>query len=198
MTAAYALFKRYLPTTVSPHYTRDVLRILGRRHAPPVPDPRLAIAVEEAIRAIDGQQENLNDLRSRVGILLSAATIATSFLGGIALDSRSLQVPGFIAVALFVLHIGTGLYILLPRAWKFQTSAQYMVEDWIDTRGYDGDRMRRRLVFWADRHTSTNAERMNRLWKWYAVAIGLLAAEIVAWIMELGGFQGWIVALLSG
>ncbi len=162
------------------------------------PDPRLAFAVAEAVRGIDGQQENLDNLRSRVGILLSAATIATSFLGGIALEpGRSLTIPGFVAIALFIAHVACGLVVLWPRVWKLHTSPQYMIQKWIDELGYDDDQMRRRFVYWANKHTGENAERLNWLWGWYAAAIVLLGAEIVAWTMELGGFQGWLVGLLS-
>jgi len=160
-------------------------------------DPRLALVVSETIRAVDGQQGNLDNLRARVGIVLSAATIATSFLGGIALEGdRSLTIPGYAAVVLFIVHIGSGLHILWPRDWTFQTSAQYMVANWIEQRGYGEDEMRRRLVYWSEHHLDTNARLLNRLWNWYAVAIVLLGAEIVAWIMDLGGFQGWILGLL--
>lgn len=170
-----------------------MFNFLSSRKAAHPPDPRLAIAAAEAIRAIDGQQENLDNLRARVGILLSAATIATSFLGGIALDSgRSLTVPGYVAVVLFIAHLACGMFLLWPRGWRFQTSAQYMVDDWIDSRNYDEDKFRRRLIYWADRHVGTNGKRLNRLWGWYAAAIVLLGAEIVAWILDIGGFQGWL------
>lgn len=150
----------------------------------------------EAIRAIDGQQDNLDNLRSRVGILLSAATIATSFLGGIALEGRSLQAFGYVAVGLFIVHIALGLSILWPRGWKFQTRSQFMVKQWIDTDALDEDRMRRRLVYWADLNYTANAIRLDRMWRGYALAIGALGLEIVAWIMELGGFQGWLCDVL--
>lgn len=167
-----------------------------RGERPPSPDSRLTIAVGEAIRAIDGQQENLDNLRSRVGILLSAATIATSFLGGIALDGRSLLLFGYLAIGLFIVHIALGLSILWPRGWRFQTSPQLIVERWIDTQNVNEDRIRRRLVYWADRNYTANAARLDRLWRGYAIAIAALGLEIVAWIMELGGFQGWLCDVL--
>lgn len=172
-----------------------MFRFLFGRNAEP--DPRLAIVLSEAIRAIDGQQGNLDNLRSRVGILLSAATIATSFLGGIALEGRSLQAFGYGAIGLFILHIVLGLAILWPRGWQFQTSAQFMITDWLDGHAATEDQIRRSIVYWADQHHSRNAARLDRLWRGYAVAIGALGVEIVAWIMELGGFQAWLCGVLS-
>jgi hypothetical protein len=47
------------------------------------------VVYREAIRALDLQRNAFDTLRARVGFLLSAATIATSFLGGLALRDRS-------------------------------------------------------------------------------------------------------------
>lgn len=69
----------------------------------------MAVVLAEAVRGMEGQQENLDNLRSRVGILLSAATIATSFLGGIALDDDQIGWPGLVAVGLFVIHLTFGV-----------------------------------------------------------------------------------------
>jgi hypothetical protein len=159
-------------------------------------DPRLAIAMDEAVRAIDGQREAVDSLRARVGILLSAATLATSFLGGIALEGRSLLFFGYVAIALFILHIAIGLGLLWPTGFGFQTSAQLMVKQWIDADDVSEGRMRRRFIYWADTHSKENAKRLDGLWEWYRTAIGVLGLEITAWIMEVGGFEGWLRGLL--
>jgi hypothetical protein len=45
------------------------------------------LAYDEAVRALTRQQSALDEFRTRAGILLSGAAIATSFLGGQALDT---------------------------------------------------------------------------------------------------------------
>jgi len=49
------------------------------------------LAYDEAVRALSQQQSVLDNFRTRAGILLSGAAIATSFLGGQALRSDALN-----------------------------------------------------------------------------------------------------------
>lgn len=44
------------------------------------------IAYDEAVRALSQQQSTIDSLRTRAGLLLSAAAITTSFLGAQALN----------------------------------------------------------------------------------------------------------------
>jgi hypothetical protein len=156
----------------------------------------LPLVVAEAVRAIDGQQANLDNLRARVGTLLSAAAIGTSFLGGIALDDNRLEWPGYLAVMLFVAHVALALVILWPRAWTFQTRPSVMVKGWIDRDEMGIDRFQRALAGWLENHADANAAQLNRLWRFYAWAITALLVEIVLWLMELGGFTGWLCEVL--
>ena len=160
--------------------------------SPKPPDPRLEIVLAEAVRGIEGQQVNVDNLRSRVGILLSAATIATSFLGGTALDDGRVGWPGLAAIGLFVLHVLVGLWILWPREWTFQTSTKVMVNSWIEKDRVDEDTMRWRLARRLELYFDANAEVLERLWRLYAVAIALLGLGMALWIAELGGFEGWL------
>jgi hypothetical protein len=48
----------------------------------PPPDEGYLLAFEEGARGLARQEAQLDAMRSRAGILLSAAAIATSFLGG--------------------------------------------------------------------------------------------------------------------
>jgi len=75
------------------------------------------VAYDEAVRALSEQQSVVDSLRTRAGLLFSAAAITTSFLGAQALDGgdSSLVVwpamTGFVGVAL------ASLAILWPRQW---------------------------------------------------------------------------------
>jgi hypothetical protein len=143
----------------------------------------------EATRAIEGQAVNLDNLRSRVGILLSAATIATSFLGGTALSDGKVDVLGQAAIALFVIHVFVGLWILVPRHWTFQMNGSTMMESWIATDDVSEDRLRQRLIHWLSEHYERNERLLEPLWRLYAWAIGLLGLEIAAWLAELAGLK---------
>jgi hypothetical protein len=50
--------------------------------------PVYELAYQEARRALDGQESALAAFRTRAGVVLSAAAIVTSFLGGQALDAH--------------------------------------------------------------------------------------------------------------
>jgi hypothetical protein len=52
-------------------------------------DPLYKVAYDEAVRALSEQQAAIDDFRSRVGILFSAAAITTSFLGTQVLHENS-------------------------------------------------------------------------------------------------------------
>lgn len=167
-----------------------------RKATTTAPDPRLAIVLAEAIRAIDGQRENLDNLHSRVGILLSAATIATSFLGGFALDRPSVGWPGIVAVGLFVLHVVLCLWILRPRQWKFQTSARVLIDSWIAKDEVDANQLQRALARRLDAYHDSNELKLVGLWNLYGWAILVLGAEVAMWLGELGGLEQWLCALL--
>ena len=59
---------------------------------PPVADLRYEMAYHEALRSISQQQQALNELRARTGILVAVATVSTSFLGAEAFTGERL--PG--------------------------------------------------------------------------------------------------------
>lgn len=161
-------------------------------------DPRLAIVLSEAIRAIEGQRDSLDKLHSRIGILLSAATVATSFLGGIALARPSVGWPGVAAVGLFVLHVVLALLILRPRGWTFQTRASVLIDGWIGRDNVGVDQLQRALARRLDLYYGENERPLKSLWNLYGWAIFMLAAEVAMWLGELGGLQAWVCRVLCG
>jgi hypothetical protein len=70
---------------------------------PPVADAALyGLVFEEAVRALDDQRSVLDNMRTRSGIVLSAAAVTTSFFGGLALRDGSPGWLGWAAVVAFV------------------------------------------------------------------------------------------------
>jgi hypothetical protein len=74
-----------------------------------------AIALVEARRALDEQERMVAQLSSRAGLLISAAVVVTSLLGGPVLASHALDVAAWIAIAAFAGVAATALTILSPR-----------------------------------------------------------------------------------
>jgi hypothetical protein len=70
-----------------------------------------ALALNEAGRALDGQERSVNELRSRAGVLIAAAAITTSCFGARAV-THDLSVAAWFAVVAFAL---TDVPASLPR-----------------------------------------------------------------------------------
>src|ERR1700744_1604332 len=96
------------------------LAVRGPKLSAVTDDLRRALAFEESTRALQTQSENLNDLRSRTGILLTGLALSASFLGARALDDSGFDTLNWIALLLFG-SAGFGcLLILLPWGnWRF-------------------------------------------------------------------------------
>jgi hypothetical protein len=77
------------------------------------------VAYDEAVRALSEQREAIESVRSRAGMLLSAAAVATSFLGAQALQGGGSDPWAWLALLCFVSVVAASLVILWPRGWEF-------------------------------------------------------------------------------
>lgn len=150
-------------------------------------DPRYALVWSEALRALSQQQSLLESIRSRTATLISAAAISTSFLGGVAFDDGDVGKAGVVAVALFGLASGLYVWILLPRpGWKWANTPQQLVDDYVEAENPCSiDDMHRDLALHLGENHGENKKKLNRLMAQYSLASVFLAAEIVAWLVEL-------------
>jgi hypothetical protein len=73
------------------------------------------LAYQEAVRGLDKQEGLLEALRTRTGVLLAASFLAASLLGQQAFRGAGPQSLAIAAVVAFVISIGAGVYILLPK-----------------------------------------------------------------------------------
>src|SRR5215207_6678216 len=74
-----------------------------------------AIALEEARRALEEQERAVAQLSTRAGLLISAAAVVTSLLGGPVLARGALDLAAWIATAAFMGLAAAALSILRPR-----------------------------------------------------------------------------------
>jgi hypothetical protein len=121
--------------------------------------------------------------------VLSAAAIATSFLGGQALRSGDLHAWSWVAIVFFVcLGVGT-LAILWPRGWKWEADPRDIIATYIEVQDPEEPipltGIRRDLALhWADA-MDENRRRFKLLMWVFRVASALLLAEIGAWVADL-------------
>ena len=99
-----------------------------------MPDSVAEAAYDLALRAIEQQERRLNELRSRTGTLIAAASVAASFLGGQAAKAEKLDAPGGLAVVGYLVCVASALYVLLPHrlVLEFRGSAMLRAAHAVD------------------------------------------------------------------
>jgi hypothetical protein len=149
---------------------------------------------DEALRALSMQKASFDGLRARVGFLLSAATIATSFLGGLALKDASSDAGSWIAIALFALFGSASLRILWPTAEGadgFTATPSLVIAEYLEDAAHNDKKqplwvIYRDLALYAEEaHDLNRSRHLDPLSNFFRAAIVLLTAEIVVWIIDL-------------
>jgi hypothetical protein len=77
------------------------------------------LAYEAAQRALDNQERLIEQLRSRTGLLLAAASVAASFLGREAFAGDPKDGLAIVALAAFLVAVAASVYVLLPKTGTF-------------------------------------------------------------------------------
>ncbi|MEK6327281.1 MAG: hypothetical protein AABM66_07125 [Actinomycetota bacterium] len=158
-------------------------------------------AFEEGVRALSQQEGVINSYRTRAGVLLSAAAVATSFFGGQALDGSGLGTFSWIAIALFaslgvallgIMRPGRIRNVLSPGGgWEghaaFVARPSVLIEGYIEA----NPKVPLALIY---RNVSLHAEErweeierrfVRPLDLRFRLASTLLIAEVAAWVIEL-------------
>jgi len=146
------------------------------------------VILEEARRAIKTQVASLEEIRSRTGLLLAAATLTGSFLGSLASDHpRDFGPVGIAAVVFFAVAVFCCLAVLSVRfsAWTTTTSPKVLAEDWIDTERPD-ESLKRFLAEKLEKHYESNKVRIDRLFLWFQGAAFAVGLEVILGIVQLG------------
>ena len=145
------------------------------------------LAYEETVRGLSQQQSALDNFRTRAGILLSAAAIATSFLGGQALSDHGFAIWSWLAVPLLASVGASALFILWPRKdWEFVAGPRRLIATYVETdEPFPLAQIRRDLALHMENNYDENTERLQRLivaLRWGSV---LLAGEVIAWVVAI-------------
>jgi hypothetical protein len=150
-------------------------------------DPRHGLVYSEAVRTLEQQQAVVESLRSRAGTLLSAASIATSFLAGIALSGRRLDGWGWAATGSFVGLVGLCLAILWPtRRWIFRFNSKKLIRDYVEADPPATlSEMQRDLAIHMENWADVNSWKLRWLFSYFQAASLFLGAEVVFWIVGL-------------
>jgi len=157
-------------------------------HRPPVDERLYELVYDEAVRALDDQRSVMDNMRTRSGIVLSAAAVTTSFFGSLALRDGSAGALAWTAVVAFVLCGVAGLSILIPSGrWQFRPSPERVIAEVEETRPPLGA-VQRDLALYMERSWLANERRIQLAMLWpLRIAALALVGEVVAWVLDLAG-----------
>jgi hypothetical protein len=147
------------------------------------------IVYERSVAELDAQRGELDELRGRAGVVLGAAAIASSFLGGFTLGSdASLGAAEWVAIGSF---LGLGILtlgILWPFEWQFGWEPYVLVGDYLDAEPprVPADVLRDIAIYAGD-SLAQNKRKLTVLWWLYRAAIVVLVALIASWLIGMGG-----------
>ncbi len=144
------------------------------------------IAYDEAVRALSQQQGMIDSLRTRAGLLLSAAAITTSFLGAQALNDGGPTVATWLALTSFVSLSIAALAILWPHRLEFTANPANVIQSYIETdEPLSVAEIHRDLSLHMHDSYADNLAGQKQLAFRFRLAGALLTAEVIFWIVDL-------------
>lgn len=152
-----------------------------------MPDDALyKVAYDEAVRALSEQQAAIESVRGRAGLLLSAATVTTSFLGAQALQGGSSGPFSWSALLSFVAVAATSLAILWPRSWEFTANSRRVLESCNESaEDIHIEDLYRDLSLRMQSSYLENHLGLKHLAAFFQAASALLTIEVVLWIAAI-------------
>ena len=138
------------------------------------------------MRALSEQQAVIDSFRTRSGLLLSGAAIATSFLGQASL-ARGTTFFTWLAVGLFVVLGAAVIAILWPRGdWEYSVRPELLITNYIEhAEPLEIPEIHRDLALHMDSSYLRNRGQLLRLVWLFRLASILLICEVVAWVVDL-------------
>ena len=121
------------------------------------------IAYELAKQALREQDIGLDELRSRTGTLLAAASLAPSFLGARSLDAVGFQWTTVAALAAFAATAVLSVYVLFPRRRLARSLSGPGVYEYFIARDIGPTEARCQLAYWMQDAYAVNLRVVNRL-----------------------------------
>jgi hypothetical protein len=143
------------------------------------------LAYETSADALREQERVLNDLRTRTGTLLTAASLVASFLGGRAIDLQGLSALNVFGGLSFLATIAISVYLLAPTPRLVFTIRGSEAFEYFVEKGIDLDEAHRTLSYWIDDYHKENKRRIDLLVLLFAAACLAFVPEVVLWSISL-------------
>jgi hypothetical protein len=145
--------------------------------------PPAEIAYREAVRSLEGQARDLENIRSHVSITLSAGGIAAAFLGAL----TKAHGPAFwVAVAAFGLAAVATIIAYWPVTFAWDFDGYELVSNYVDRKPpATEDFVMRELAVHAADDYGENRQRLNRLFTLQSFALLAFGVEVGALLINL-------------
>jgi hypothetical protein len=144
------------------------------------------LAYQEAVRGLAAQNESFSGLRSRAGVIISAASIVAAFFGPTAPGEGALAL---VAAVLFVVGAAAAIFPLFPIAnWRSSTNAIDLIANFVEGPSPASiEETHRSLAFYMQEDWRANEDMLVLRNRVLAVAAILVVAETALWIAAIYG-----------
>ena len=145
-----------------------------------------SVGYDTAVRALDVQEREVEQLRGRTGSLLAASSLTASFLGAQVIGRGGAVNPSAaLALLSLALSIVLCVYVVLPkRGFVFSMSAPIVFETLYAVRE-DDDEVRRRMAYWLDSFRRGNQKKLEHLGRCFLAAATALTLQLLLWTWAL-------------
>jgi hypothetical protein len=151
-----------------------------------VADSLAEAAYALALRAIEQQERRLDELRSRAGTLIAAASVAASLLASRAAAGKP-DAIGVAALVAYLVCVGCALLVLLPHRLVLEFRGSSMLSAAGAVERSSVEEVLRAAVAWIERFHDRNREEVDRVTLQYTIACAALGVEIVLWTVDFSG-----------
>jgi hypothetical protein len=134
--------------------------------------------------ALGEQERAVHALRSRAGTVVAAASISGSFLGAKVLHS-SLGGWGIAALIVFVLCLGSAIWVLLPQELVFAFRGDALLAASDHEGVEDVAQAYRAAGMWIEPFLDANRDKIAQMSSWFTASCVLLALEVILWTISL-------------
>jgi hypothetical protein len=143
-----------------------------------------ALAYEHAGKALARQEQILADLRARGTGLIAIAAVAMSIFGGPALGGSRAGPAVYVAVAAFVGTCVCVSALLWPRGPVVMIDGAALIAEYAEPHVVPLALIHRELALHHTAGFVRNRDAIDRTMRLSRVALALLSAEIVAWVVH--------------
>jgi hypothetical protein len=149
-------------------------------------DALYKVAYDEAVRALSDQRLEVDGVHSRTGLLLSVATVVTSFLGARTLESGSLSPISWLALASFIATALVSLATLRSFRGEFTADVSNLIAIYLEaSEPASIESLHRDLALHMHDSYVRNLEGLDRLEMFFQTASGFLITEVVLWAVSI-------------